>query len=147
MLDIIKYLETKTEKYPLAFTLNVMEIIQEKYGSIEKWSELIQKQGEPDIKALKFFITEAINEGIEIENEKKDEKRKAITNKKAGRILTEIGLNQATKAVAETITESIQTSETKNESTTKSQIEKLIFRGFYLLGQKCSDFHKKKLGV
>ncbi len=115
MLDIIKYLETKTEKYPLAFTLNVMEIIQEKYGSIEKWSELIQKQGEPDIKALKFFITEAINEGIEIENEKKDEKRKAITNKKAGRILTEIGLNQATKAVAETITESIQTSETKNE--------------------------------
>lgn len=115
MLDTIKYLETENEKYPLAFTLNVMELIQEKYASIEKWSELIQKQGEPDIKALKFFITEAINEGIEIENEKKDEKRKAITNKKAGRILTEIGLNQATKAVAETITESIQTSETKNE--------------------------------
>lgn len=115
MLDTIKYLETENEKYPLAFTLNVMELIQEKYGSIEKWSELIQKQGEPDIKALKFFITEAINEGIEIENEKKDERRKAITNKKVGRILTEIGLNQATKAVAETITESIQTSEIKNE--------------------------------
>lgn len=116
MLDTIKYLETENEKYPLAFTLNVMEIIQEKYGSIEKWSELIQKQGEPDIKALKFFITEAINEGLDIENERKGEKRKSITPKKAGRILTEIGLNQATKAVTSVITDSIQTEKTaKNE--------------------------------
>ena len=134
MLDTIKYLETGNEKYPLAFTLNVMELIQEKYGSIEKWSELIQKQGEPDIKALKFFITEAINEGLDIENERKGERggeavspngdtirptgvwRKSITSKKVGRILTEIGLNQATKAVASVITDSIQTEKTsKNE--------------------------------
>ena len=91
MLDTIKYLETESEKYPLAFTLNVMEIIQEKYGSIESWSELIQRQGELDIKALKFFITEAINEGLDIENERKGEKRKLITPKKVARILTEIG--------------------------------------------------------
>lgn len=116
MLDTIKYLETESEKYPLAFTLNVMEIIQEKYGSIEAWSELIQKQGEPDIKALKFFITEAINEGLDIENERKGEKRKSITPKKAGRILTEIGLKQATKTVASVITDSIQTDKaSKNE--------------------------------
>ena len=116
MLDTIKYLETESEKYPLAFTLNVMEIIQEKYGSIEAWSKLIQRQGEPDIKALKFFITEAINEGIEIENEKTGEKRKGVTSKKAGRILTEIGLKQATKAVASVITDSIQTDKaSKNE--------------------------------
>ena len=116
MLDIIKYLETKAEKYPLAFTLNVMEIIQEKYGSIEKWNELIQKQGEPDIKALKFFITEAINEGLDIENERKGEKRRLITPKKVGRILTEIGLKQATNAVASVITDSIQENKTsKNE--------------------------------
>jgi len=116
MLDTMKYLETESEKYPLAFTLNVMEIIQEKYGSIESWSELIQKQGEPDIKALKFFITEAINEGLDIENERKGEKRKLITPKKAGRILTEIGLKQATKTVATVITDSIQENKTsKNE--------------------------------
>ena len=116
MLDTMKYLETESGEYPLAFTLNVMEIIQEKYGSIESWSELIQKQGEPDIKALKFFITEAINEGLDIENERKGEKRKSITPKKAGRILTEIGLKQATKAVASVITDSIQTDKvSKNE--------------------------------
>ena len=77
MLNKINYLETKTERYPLVFTLNVMEAIQEKYGSIEAWSNLIQRDGEPDIKALKFFITEAINEGLEIEAERNWRKTKS----------------------------------------------------------------------
>ena len=108
MVDKINYLETKTEKYPLVFTLNVMEAIQEKYGSIEAWSNLIQRDGEPDIKALKFFITEAINEGLEIEAEKNGEKRKAITSKKAGRILTEIGLSGAASKIMATISDSVE---------------------------------------
>ena len=45
---------------------------------------------EADIKALKFFLTEAINEGIEIENEKNGEKLKLITAKQVGRILSEV---------------------------------------------------------
>ena len=43
----------------MIFTLNVTESIQEKYGTIEAWSNLIQRDGEPNIKALKFFITES----------------------------------------------------------------------------------------
>lgn len=114
MVDKINYLETETEKFPLVFTLNVMESIQEKYGTIEAWSNLIQRDGEPDIKALKFFITEAINEGIEIENEKTGEKRKAITAKKAGRVLTEIGLSGAASKIMSTVAESIQSETEKN---------------------------------
>ena len=82
MIDKINYLETETEKFPLVFTLNVMESIQEKYGTIEAWSNLIQCDGEPDIKALKFFITEAINEGLEIEAEKTGKEMTPITAKK-----------------------------------------------------------------
>lgn len=116
MIDKVNYLETKTEKYPLVFTLNVMESIQEKYGTIEAWSNLIQREGEPDIKALKFFITEAINEGLEIENEKTGEKKKLITAKQAGRILTEVGLSGTANKIMKTISESIQTDDTsKNE--------------------------------
>ena len=111
MVDKINYLETKTEKYPLVFTLNVMEAIQEKYGTIEAWSNLIQRDGEPDIKALKFFITEAINEGLEIEAERTGEKRKAITSKKAGRILTEIGLSGAANKIMATISDSVEMDE------------------------------------
>lgn len=116
MIDKVNYLETKTEKYPLVFSLNVMEAIQDKYGSIDKWSSLIQKNGEPDIKALKFFMTEAINEGIEIENEKNNEKRKSVTSKQVGRILTEVGLSNTANKIMTTISESIQTDDTsKNE--------------------------------
>ena len=98
------------------FSLNVMEAIQDKYGSIDKWSSLIQKNGEPDIKALKFFMTEAINEGIEIENEKNNEKRKSVTSKQVGRILTEVGLSGTANKIMTTISESIQTDDTsKNE--------------------------------
>ena len=116
MIDKINYLETESEKYPLVFSLNVMEAIQDKYGSIDKWSSLIQKNGEPDIKALKFFMTEAINEGIEIENEKNNEKRKFVTSKQVGRILTEVGLSGTANKIMTTISESIQTDDTsKNE--------------------------------
>ena len=111
MVDKINYLETKTEKYPLVFTLNVMEAIQEKYGTIEAWSNLIQRDGEPDIKALKFFITKAINEGLEIEAERTGEKRKAITSKKAGRILTEIGLSGTASKIMATISDSVEMDE------------------------------------
>ena len=117
MIDKINYLETETEKFPLVFTLNVMESIQEKYGTIEAWSNLIQRDGEPDIKALKFFITEAINEGIEIGNEKSGEKRKPITSKKAGRILTEIGLSGTAGKIMQAISDSIEVDEkVKNEN-------------------------------
>ena len=68
MIDKITYLETDSEKFPLAFTLNVMEALQDEYETLSNWSELIRNKKEPNIKALKFFITEAINEGIEIEN-------------------------------------------------------------------------------
>ena len=116
MIDTINYLEIESEKYPLVFSLNVMEAIQDKYGSIDKWSSLIQKNGEPDIKALKFFMIEAINEGIEIENEKNNEKRKSVTSKQVGRILTEVGLSDTANKIMTTISESIQTDDTsKNE--------------------------------
>ena len=111
MVDKINYLETKTEKYPLVFTLNVMEAIQEKYGTIEAWSNLIQRDGEPDIKALKFFITEAINEGLEMEAEKTGEKRETISTKKAGRILTENGLSGTASKIMATISDSVEMDE------------------------------------
>ncbi len=123
MIDKITYLETENEKFPMIFTLNVMETMQEKYGSLDKWSSLLQNKKEPNIKAIKFFITEAINEGIEIENEKKGEKRPTICQKKAGRILTDIGISEATKKITGTITESVKTGEksSKNDQTTKNQ--------------------------
>lgn len=122
MIDKITYLETDSEKFPLAFTLNVMESIQDEYGTLSEWSELIRNKKEPNIKALKFFITEAINEGIDIENEKSDEKRAPITSSKAGRIVTEIGLKKVANTITKMITESMPHDEkSKKVKTTKNQ--------------------------
>ena len=111
MIDKITYLETDSEKFPLAFTLNVMEALQDEYGTLSEWSELIRNQKEPNIKALKFFITEAINEIIEIENEELGEKRAPITSAKAGRIITEIGFQKVAKTINKMVSESVKTKE------------------------------------
>ena len=111
MVDKITYLETDIESFPLAFTLNVMESIQDEYGTLSEWSELIRNQKEPNIKALKFFITEAINEGIDIENEKSGEKRAPITSSKAGRIITEMGFKKVAKTINKMVSESVKTRE------------------------------------
>lgn len=122
MIDKITCLETDSEKFPLAFTLNVMESIQNEYGTLSEWSELIRNKKEPNIKALKFFITEAINEGIEIENEKSSEKRVSITSSKAGRIITEIGLKKVANTITKMIAESMPHNEkSKKVKTTKNQ--------------------------
>lgn len=98
MIDKLTYIETENEKYPVMFSINVFEAIQDQYGSFDNWVKEIEKE-EPNVKALKFALTEAINEGIDIENEKLNEKRPFLTTKQVGRILTEVGIDGATGAI------------------------------------------------
>lgn len=112
MQDIIRHISFNGIDYPLAFTLNVIEKIQDKYGSYEKWGEMTDgKEQEVNIGALKFGILEMINEGIDIENESRENKRSFLNGKQVGRLITEIGLENLTKKVQETVIES-----TKRES-------------------------------
>ena len=64
------YIETEKKKIPLVFNLNVMEEIQEKYGTLGKWGEITTGDGEPKVKDLKAGIMAMMNEAIDIENEK-----------------------------------------------------------------------------
>ena len=124
MLDIIKHIEVGDEKYPIAFTLNVMEAIQDKYGSLEAWGKVLQpEKGEPKIKDLKWTFTQFINEGIDIENEEKNEKRDFITEKQAGRIISVIGMEKITDTIFKTSIESINVGEEKNRITKQKQME------------------------
>lgn len=104
----IKYLETKQGTFPIAFTLNVMELIQNKYGSLNAWKDEIEPNDgtEPRISSVVFFFLEGINEGIDIENEKNNGSRKFITSKQAGRIITELGLNESAKVIKEVVIDS-----------------------------------------
>ena len=106
----------KDKEYSIEFNINVIEKIQEKYGTFDKWTKLIQpeKKGEEtDIKALIFAFTEALNEGIDIENEDNGTEVKPLTEKQVGRIITEIGVASANQKLQEVVIDSTK-SEEKN---------------------------------
>ena len=108
MIDKLEYLDDGDTKYPMAFTINVMEAAEEEYGGLENWAKLMDSS-EPSYKALKFMVLEIINEGIDIENEKlKDDKKKdALTSKQVGRLITRIGLEEIGMKVFDLIKESL----------------------------------------
>ena len=105
MNNDIKYLETKTEKFPYVYTLNIMEALQNEYGSLNAWGNLIEPQdgSEPNIKALLFFVKESINEAIDIQNEDSETQRDFVSEKKVGRIISEVGMKKVNELVKDII--------------------------------------------
>lgn len=112
MKEIEGKIELNGKVYPLVFNLNVMETIQEKYGTLEKWGNLTEGEGgEPNAKAVIFGFCEMINEGIDIQNEEQGTDTKPVTLKQVGRIITEYGLLNATKVMNNTVVESTKSNE------------------------------------
>ncbi len=107
--------EVDEKKYSLVFNLNVMETIQAKYGSVQKWGKLTDnKNGEPNAKALIFGFTEMINEAIEMENDEKGTEKPLLTLKQVGRIITKAGIQESAKKLNKAITESVKDEHPKN---------------------------------
>jgi hypothetical protein len=110
MKDINGEIQYKGKTYKMIFNLNVMEEIQEKYESIEKWGNLTSGE-EPNVKALIFGFTAMLNEAIDIENEENETKIEPLTEKQVGRIITEIGFQAATDKMQKTVVDSTQSAE------------------------------------
>ncbi len=143
MKDFNGKVQYKGKDYKLVFNLNVMETIQEKYGSLDEWGELTdgthfakeqyaKEKGsldgwdllkdkdkakyttEPNAKAVIFGFTEMLNEGIDMDNEENGTDIKPFTLKQVGRLISEIGLSNATEKLNETVINSAKSDE-KNE--------------------------------
>lgn len=69
---------------------------------------------EVDIKALIFGIKEMINEAIDIDNETASEKQPLLTERQVGRLITAMGLANATNQLNQTVIDSTGGQE-KNE--------------------------------
>jgi hypothetical protein len=114
MKDMCGHIQYKGKDYKLVFNLNVMETIQEEYGSVEKWGDLTDGgEGEPNAKAVIFGFTQMLNEGIDITNDEEGTNDKPLTLKQVGRMITEVGLIEATKSMQNTVVKSTA-SEVKN---------------------------------
>ncbi|MBP5423738.1 MAG: hypothetical protein J6Y78_14985 [Paludibacteraceae bacterium] len=116
MKDFNGILQYKGKDYKLVFNLNVMEKIQEEYGSIEEWGKMTDGKGkqEPNAKAVIFGFKEMINEGIDIQNEEEGTDIPFVSLKQVGRMITDFGVKDATDKLNETVINSTQ-SEEKNE--------------------------------
>ena len=104
--------------YPLVFNLNVMELIQEEYKTVEAWGELtdIKSGKEVDVKALKFGITAMLNEGVDEYNDTHEEKRDFFEPKVVGRIISELGMQEMAKKMNKTVIDSsVDENSIKNE--------------------------------
>lgn len=124
----IRYLKTKNETFPFTYSLNVMEALQNEFGSLSEWSDMVEPKdrSEPKIKALLFFFKEAINEGIDIENENSDQPRKFVNERKVGRIITELGVKTVLEQLKGTVIDAgsnndTEVDKTKNVITTQNQ--------------------------
>lgn len=113
MKDVKYEFEVNGVKYPLMFNLNVMEAIQEEYGTFTKWGELTSK-GEPNAKAVKFGFTQMINEAIDIENDKNGTNRPFMTEKAVGRLLTEYGIAQSAVTLQKAVIDATKSDNEKN---------------------------------
>ena len=115
MKEINGKIDYKGQTYEIYFNLNVMQAIQEEYGTLEKWGELSEgANGEPDAKAVIFGLTEMINEGIEIANENSEKKLEKMTCKQVGRMISEIGFDKIAAVLNQTVINSTKNDEIKN---------------------------------
>lgn len=124
MKEVSREVEYKGKVYKIVFNLNVMEAIQDKYGSIEAWGDLtdgtVDRDGNPlpegetgeiDIKAFVFGFQEMINEGIEIDNEDNGTNDPPLTHKQVGRIISALTQEKVAREVNDLVIDSTKSDE------------------------------------
>lgn len=120
MKDIKLDIEVDGKTYTLMFTLNVMQAIQEEYGSVKAWGEKVEANTDGmDAKAVIFGFGEMLNEGIDVNNEQAaaagNEQQPMLTPRQVGRLITKMGLTNAAAKINELVVASTKDKNPKNE--------------------------------
>lgn len=124
MKDVLIHFESNGVTYPLAFNINVIEIMQDKFGSLTEFSKALSPEnGEPRMSNIKFIYTECINEGIDIENDGRAEKRPFVTEKHVGRIIGSIVDTAGTikRLVVDSHNSGVESEEDEDEKNLKTE--------------------------
>ena len=118
------YITVGEKKYPIAFTLNVMEVVQDKYGSMEAWGNVLEPENgeEPQIKDIIWTFKEFLNEGIEIENDESGASTPLLTHKQVGRLVSRFDMKSLGGMIRKITVNSVNNGEETdpNEKTTQN---------------------------
>jgi hypothetical protein len=102
-------------EYPAIFNLNVMEQIQEEYGTIQNWGALTDaKSGEPNAKAIIYGFWAMMNEAIDIENDENGGNKPLFTLKQVGRIISRAGVQNSAQTLNKAVIEATKEDAPKN---------------------------------
>ena len=119
MKDISKEIEYRGKTYKIVFNLNVMQLIQDRFGTVEAWGEAMSQEGgkEPKASDIIYGFWCMLNEGIDMDNDDKpkDERVEPLTLKQVGRMLTEVGIAGAADQMKSLVVESTKADTSKNE--------------------------------
>ena len=101
MLEKMEHVKIGDNEYPITFNLNILEKVQEIYGSMVSWQNLLFGEGtkEPSLKVCIWTFAEMMNEAIDIENDDKTEKKPMLALKQVGRIISKLGMVGAIDAI------------------------------------------------
>lgn len=113
MKDFYTKWEVNGKEYTLAWNLNVMEEMQDKYGSLEAWGKISEGE-EPKISSIIDAFEAMINEGIEIDNEKNGTNEKPLTHRQIGRIISAYGVENAAETMKNAISDATKDDTRKN---------------------------------
>ena len=115
MKDTTTKFTVNGKTYKLVFNLYVIQKLQIKYASVQKWGELTDKKnGEINVEALLFGFTEMLNEAIDIDNEEKNISAPFLTEKQVGRLITSLGIEETNQQIQKTVIESTNVETSKN---------------------------------
>lgn len=104
------------DTYKLAFDVNVIEVIQKEFGTVNEWiSKTSLENGELNVSCIKYGFWAMTNEGINIDNEDQGLEKPNITLSKAGRIISSLGLENVALMISDLITKNFP-SPKKNEA-------------------------------
>lgn len=107
--------KVEENEYSAILNLNVMEQIQEEYGTMKKWGELTDaKSGEPNAKAIIYGFYCMMNEAIDIENDEKGENKPLFTLKQVGRIISRAGVQNSAQTLNKAVIEATKEDNPKN---------------------------------
>lgn len=111
--NVSKTVELAGKKYEMFCNINVLQELQDRYGSMQAWADhLDDAKGEASLKAVLDGLAVMINEGIDIANDD-GKNRQMITRKQLGRMVDEVSLPELLSTMGELISESMQSAEKK----------------------------------
>lgn len=115
-----------SERLLLAFNINVLADIQEKYGTLDAWISKVSPSKASPTGSLRDMVTGftyMANEGVSIQNDEAGEEiRKPFTERQIGRHISSWGTEATVKAMREAVVGSVpEVDDSKKGSSTKKK--------------------------